>query len=235
MSYNGTTISVGAFPIGVDCNRVEQFRKQLGVQPKMDAIRDMYAGKKIIVGRDKLDSTKGILQKLHAFEGFLRDYPEWQNKVVLIQVATPTFGDHSKLEAKISEAVSHINGTYGSLEFTPVHYYHQEIDRDEYYALLSVADLALITCSRDGMNTTSYEYILCQHNKSEHGQLILSEFAGTAGSLSASILVNPWDYAGVARSIDEALIMSIEEKITRHEVYFLVSSKKTVSLIFVTI
>ncbi|KAG2202943.1 hypothetical protein INT47_008975 [Mucor saturninus] len=217
VSYNGTTISVGAFPIGVDCNRVEQFCKQLGVQPKMDAIRDMYSGKKIIVGRDKLDSTKGILQKLHAFEGFLRDYPEWQNKVVLIQVATPTFGDHSKLEAKISEAVSHINGTYGSLEFTPVHYYHQEIDRDEYYALLSVADLALITCSRDGMNTTSYEYILCQHNKPDHGQLILSEFAGTAGSLNASILVNPWDYAGVARSIHEALTMSIEEKITRHE------------------
>lgn len=184
----------------------------------MDAIRDMYTGKKIIVGRDKLDSTKGILQKLHAFEAFLKNYPEWQNNVVLIQVATPTHGDHSKLEAKISEAVSHINGTYGSLEFTPVHYYHQEIDRDEYYALLSVADLALITCSRDGMNTTSYEYILCQHNKPEHGSLILSEFAGTAGSLSAAILVNPYDYAGVARNISEALTMPIEEKITRHEV-----------------
>lgn len=184
----------------------------------MDAIRDMYTGKKIIVGRDKLDSTKGILQKLHAFEAFLKNYPEWQNNVVLIQVATPTHGDHSKLEAKISEAVSHINGTYGSLEFTPVHYYHQEIDRDEYYALLSVADLALITCSRDGMNTTSYEYILCQHNKPEHGSLILSEFAGTAGSLSAAILVNPYDYAGVARNISEALTMPIEEKTTRHEV-----------------
>jgi trehalose 6-phosphate synthase/phosphatase len=137
-------------------------------------------------------------------------------------VATPTHGDHSKLESKISEAVSHINGTYGSLEFTPVHYYHQDIDRDEYYALLSVADLALITCSRDGMNTTSYEYILCQHNKPEPGQLILSEFAGTAGSLGAAILVNPWDFAGVARNIEEALTMPIEEKITRHEVFIFI-------------
>ncbi|CAO3613141.1 unnamed protein product [Mucor hiemalis] len=217
VSHNGTTVSVGAFPIGVDSNRVNRFSKQPGVKPKMDAIRDMYAGKKIIVGRDKLDSTKGILQKLHSFEAFLKAFPEWQNKVVLIQVATPTHGDHSKLESKISEAVSHINGTYGSLEFTPVHYYYQDIDRDEYYALLSVADLALITCSRDGMNTTSYEYILCQHNKSDHGQLILSEFAGTAGSLGAAILVNPWDYADVARNIAEALTMPIEEKITRHE------------------
>lgn len=218
VSYNGTMVSVGAFPIGVDCNRVNQFTRQPGVQPKIDAIRDMYNGKKIIVGRDKLDSTKGILQKLQAFEGFLRDYPDWRNNVVLIQVATPTHGDHSKLETKISELVSQINGAYGSLEFTPVHYYHQDIDRDEYYALLSVADLALITCTRDGMNTTSYEYILCQHSKADHGQLILSEFAGTAGSLGAAILVNPYDYVGVAKCIDDALTMSTEEKNTRHEV-----------------
>ncbi|KAL9552630.1 hypothetical protein PS6_004380 [Mucor atramentarius] len=217
VSYNGTMVSVGAFPIGVDCNRVAQFCKQPGVQPKMDAIRDMYAGKKIIVGRDKLDSTKGILQKLHAFEKFLKDFPEWRNNVVLIQVATPTHGDHSKLEAKISEAVSHINSEFGSIAFVPCHYYHQDIDRDEYYALLSVADLALITCSRDGMNTTSYEYVLCQHDKAEQGPLILSEFAGTAGSLSAAILVNPYDLAGVARSINDALTMSTEERTTRHD------------------
>ncbi|KAG1242438.1 hypothetical protein G6F68_016191 [Rhizopus microsporus] len=122
----------------------------------MDAIRDMHSGKKIIAGRDKLDSTKGILQKLHAFETFLRDYPEWHHKVVLIQVATPTHGDHSRLEAKISETVSHINGKYGSLQHTPIHYYHQDIDRDEYYALLSVADLALITCSRDVRTRSAY-------------------------------------------------------------------------------
>ncbi|CEI91267.1 hypothetical protein RMCBS344292_05564 [Rhizopus microsporus] len=217
VSHHGTLISVGAFPIGVDCARVSQFSKQPGVQPKMNAIRDMHSGKKIIAGRDKLDSTKGILQKLHAFEGFLRDYPEWRNKVVLIQVATPTHGEHSKLEAKISETVSHINGKYGSLEYTPIHYYHQDIDRDEYYALLSVADLLLITCSRDGMNTTSYEYVLCQHHKNEPGQLILSEFTGTAGSMSAAILVNPWDYAEVAKSINDALTMSLDEKVTRHE------------------
>ncbi|RCI04075.1 threalose-6-phosphate phosphatase [Rhizopus stolonifer] len=217
VNHNGTLVSVGAFPIGIDCQRVNQFARQPGVELKMNAIRDMYAGKKIIVGRDKLDSTKGILQKLYAFEAFLKSYPEWRNKIVLIQVATPTFGDHSKLEAKISEVVSHINSQFGSIEFFPVHYHHQDIDRDEYYALLSVADLALITCSRDGMNTTSYEYILCQHAKAEPGQLILSEFAGTAGSLGAAMLVNPYDYAGVSRSIQEALTMSMEEKSTRHE------------------
>ena len=177
----------------------------------------MYQNRRIIIGRDKLDATKGITQKLHAFEKFLHDYPEWRNKVVLIQVTTPTHGDHGKLESKISETVSHINGMYGSLEFTPIHYFHQDIDRDEYYALLSVADVGLITSVRDGMNTTSFEYIICQHETSQ-GPLILSEFTGTAGSLSAALLVNPWDYAGVARAINDALVMSPEEKQTRHEV-----------------
>lgn len=217
VNANGQIVSVGAFPIGIDVNRVRMYQSQPSVQPKVQSIREMYAGKKIIIGRDKLDSTKGILQKLHAFEKFLTDYPEWRNKVVLIQVTTPTHGDHAKLETRISETVSHINGLHGSLEFTPVHYFHQDIDRDEYYALLSVADVGLITSIRDGMNTTSFEYIICQH-ETQRGPLILSEFTGTAGSLSAALLVNPWDYAGVARAIHEALIMSPEEKQTRHMV-----------------
>ncbi|CAO3577456.1 unnamed protein product [Absidia cylindrospora] len=215
VNHNGHMVAVGAFPIGIDSDRVHSYCKQPGVEPKIAAIREMYAGKKIVIGRDKLDSTKGVLQKLHAFEQFLHRYPEWKNKVVLIQVATPTYGDHGKLETKISEAVSHINSTFGSLEFTPVHYYHQDVDREEYYALLSVADAGLITCIRDGMNTTSFEFIICQHKS--HSPLILSEFAGTAGSLSAAMLVNPWDYAGVAKAINDALKMSPEDKWTRHE------------------
>lgn len=113
--------------------------------------------------------------------------------MVLIQVTSPALRDSPKLETKVSELVSHINGTYGSLEFTPVHHYHQQIDRDEYYALLSVADIGLITSVRDGMNTTSLEYIICQQEN--QGPLILSEFTGTAGSLSSAMMVNPWDYA----------------------------------------
>lgn len=114
----------------------------------------------------------------------------------------------------MSEIVAHINGTYGSLEFTPVHHYHHHVQSDELYALLSIADAALITAVRDGMNTTSLEYIMCQQDK--HGPLILSEFTGTAGSMSSALMVNPWDYAGVAKAINDALLMSKEEKINRH-------------------
>lgn len=138
-------------------------------------------------------------------------------QVVLIQVTEGnTTSESVKLENKVSEIVAHINGTYGSLEFTPVHHYHHHVQSDELYALLSIADAALITAVRDGMNTTSLEYIMCQQDK--HGPLILSEFTGTAGSMSSALMVNPWDYAGVAKAINDALLMSKEEKINRHMV-----------------
>lgn len=212
----GSTVWVGTFPIGIDAERVERQRKAPGVLPKMDAIRKTYKGKRIIVGRDKLDLVKGVQQKLQAFEKFLNDYPDMQGEVVLIQVTSPPLVENPKLEAKIAELVAHINGTYGSLNFTPVHHYHQHIDRDEYYALLSVADIGLITSVRDGMNTTSLEYIMCQQEN--HGPLILSEFTGTAGSLSGAMMVNPWDYQGVAKVIYDALHLSEADKLVRHNV-----------------
>lgn len=210
---------MGVFPIGIDVERVRVFCEQPHVMPKMESIRRLYPGKHIIVGRDKLDPTKGIVQKLRAFQKFLELYPEYRQQVVLLQVTTPTPNNHHHLDTRIAETVSQINSTYGSLEFAPVHYYQQDIDRDEYYAMLSVADVGLITSVRDGMNTTSMEYIYCQQH--HHGPLILSEFTGTAGILaSAALQVNPWDEVGVAKAIHEALTMSPEEKQTRHEVSF---------------
>lgn len=136
--------------------------------------------------------------------------------MVLIQVTAPALNDSPKLERQVSELVSQINGEFGSLSFTPVHHYHQIIERDEYFALLSVADLALITSVRDGMNTTSMEYIVCQErfNKSP---LILSEFTGTAGRMRSAIQVNPWNIFGVAKAIDYGLRLSEREKLERHE------------------
>ncbi|CAO3611616.1 unnamed protein product [Cunninghamella blakesleeana] len=218
VKWDGHICRVATFPIGIDVDDVESKRKQPGVQPKINAIAEMYAGKKILVGRDKLDLLKGVLQKLAAFEKFLTDYPEWRNKVVLIQVTDEDSHDDSSnkkaIEHKVSEMVARINGTFGSLEFTPVHHYHHQIQPDEYYALLSIADAALVTANRDGMSTVSLEYIMCQQEKL--GPLILSELTGTASSMSSALMVNPWDYAGVAKAINDALCMTPEEKYTRH-------------------
>ena len=119
---NGVVTAVGYCPIGIDIKRVSHDRDAPGVRPKLDALRMLYKDKKIIVGREKLDVAKGVYNKLQAFEKFLEVYPEWRGKVVLIQVTTPALSESPKLERMTAELVSHINGAYGSLDFTPVHH-----------------------------------------------------------------------------------------------------------------
>ncbi|KAG1721704.1 glycosyltransferase family 20-domain-containing protein [Suillus lakei] len=122
------------------------------IQLKLEALHALYADKIIIVGRDKLDVVKGILQKLRAFEKLLHDYPECQHKAMLIQVTSPALTNSLKLERQVSELVAHINIEYGSLDFIPVHHYHQTLRKDEFYALLSAADLGVFTPLRDDLD-----------------------------------------------------------------------------------
>lgn len=223
ISAFGVHVTVQALQIGIDTVTVENDAFQPKIDEKVKAIRNLYPDKKIIVGRDRLDSVRGVVQKLQAFEMFLETYPEWKEKVVLIQVTSPAYSSSTKVEKKVSDLVSHINGTYGMLHFAPVQHYPRHIARDEYLALLRVADLGLITSVRDGMNTTSLEFIVCQ--KENFSPLILSEFTGTAGSLLDAIQVNPWDALEVADTIHQCLLAKIvdpkenqerEERLYRH-------------------
>ncbi|CAD6886627.1 unnamed protein product [Tilletia laevis] len=242
-SPSGHTTSIQYNPIGIDADRVRRDASAPGVQPKIAAIREMYRGKKIIIGRDKLDVVRGVTQKLQAFYKLLADFPEWRGNVILIQVTAPSSNESRSLERRVSELVSQINGEFGSLSFTPVHHYHQVIEREEYFALLAVADLALITSVRDGMNTTSLEYVIAQEARFQaetaaaaaaaYGEasdshftpdpdytgpspLILSEFTGTAGRMREAIQVNPWNTSGVAKAIDFGLRLDPAQKRERH-------------------
>ncbi|CAO3619695.1 unnamed protein product [Cunninghamella echinulata] len=214
---------VSSFPIGINTLKVEAIMKQPTTISKMKLITELYPDKKIVVARDKLDMVKGVLQKLDAFETFLSLYPEWRNKVILVQLtdgwatANKT-EDNLKLESKVSSVVARINGLYGTLGFAPIYHYHHHVDEDEYYALLAISDAALITSNRDGINTTAFEYIVCQEKR--HSPLILSELTGTAASLSSALIVNPWDLRGVAKAIDESLKMSEAEKEARHKLLY---------------
>lgn len=204
----GFTISVETLPIGIDTKKIEHdaFTHARGVDEKVKVLREYYPDKKIIVGRDRLDMVRGVVEKLQAFEMFLKMFPQWRNKVVLIQVSSPGFSHNAKVEKKVTELVTEINSKYGSLNHTPVLHYQMRINRDEYLALLRVADLALITSVRDGMNTTSMEFVICQRQKKS--PLILSEFTGTASVLRDAILINPWDSVGIAKTINDAFQMS---------------------------
>ncbi|EGO29858.1 glycosyltransferase family 20 protein [Serpula lacrymans var. lacrymans S7.9] len=217
IDVQGHVTSVMHCPVGVDAERVARDTLRPGVQPKLEALRSLYEGKKIIMGRDKLDVVKGVLQKLRAFEKLLHDYPEWIGQVVLIQVTSPALSDSPKLERQVSELVAHINGEYGSLDFIPVHHYHQTLKKDEFYALLSVADLGVITPLRDGMNTTSMEFVIAQEKSGKRSPLVLSEFMGISQHMADALLVNPWDLGDVASAMNRGLLMSASSKLARHE------------------
>ncbi|PFH56445.1 hypothetical protein XA68_16490 [Ophiocordyceps unilateralis] len=201
----GSRVQVGVFPVGIDTAKVEALAWRGSVGAKLDALRSMYAGKKIIVGRDRLDSVRGVAQKLQAFERFLELYSEWRERVVLIQVTSPAGNHDDDGDSRVNELVMKINGQYGSLGFSPVQHYPQYLCQDEYFALLRAADIGLITSVRDGMNTMSFEFVICQ--KHGRGPLMLSEFSGTATSLGDAIHINPWDLTGVADRIHAALTM----------------------------
>ena len=230
----GLRVFVDVFPIGIDTTAVQKAAyTNPVVEEKSAGIKAMYAGKKIIVGRDRLDSVRGVAQKLQAFEKFLERYPEWRDKVVLIQVTSPTSveweseSEEHDIANKISDLVSRINGRFGSLSFAPVQHYPQYLSPDEYFALLRIADLALNTSVRDGMNTASLEYIVCQ--KDHYGPLILSEFSGTAGNLTDALHINPWDLGGVADMINRALTMPPAEKKQLHQKLYEHVTTNTVS------
>ncbi|KAJ3392625.1 Trehalose-6-P synthase/phosphatase complex subunit [Lobulomyces angularis] len=217
-----SVVSVGIFPIGINLVALNEKRINPLVPDMITALKEKFAGKKILIGRDKNDYVKGVRQKMLAFEMFLTRYPEWLGKVVLIQVALSTT-EANESNSHVAEVVSRINSKFGTIEYSPVCYLHQDIDFLNYLALLTVADACLITSLRDGMNLTSHEYIVCQEGK--YGPLIISEFAGTYGNFGAALRVNPWDAGEVADAINEAFTMSYEDKLSRWtELYSYVSS-----------
>ena len=218
----GAHIATDIFPIGIDAAAVDNAAfGDPETRNLVQKVRKQFSGCKIIVGRDRLDTVRGVAQKLQAYKKFLEAYPQWHGKVVLIQVTSPTSIEEekedpdNKIASKVAGLVNKINTTYGGLRYNPVHHYAQYLSKDEYFALLRVADLALITSVRDGMNTTSLEFVLCQ--KDNKSPLILSEFSGTAASLHQAIHINPWDFDGVAESIQKALTMPSREKAAQHE------------------
>ena len=201
-------INVGTFPIGIDPTSWDQRRRAADVEQWINTISERYQGKRLIVARDKIDSVRGIRQKLLSYELFLNTYPEWADKVVLIQVATSTT-EQPELEATISDIAMRINSTHSTLAHQPLVFLKQDLAFPQYLALITVADALMITSLREGMNLTSHEYVYCQdgsYGNKAYGSLILSEFTGSASIFgNHALLVNPWDYRQCAEAIHTAL------------------------------
>ncbi|EHY52076.1 Trehalose-6-P synthase/phosphatase complex subunit [Exophiala dermatitidis] len=212
---DGRFVHVSTCPVGIDPKSLDQQRRLPEVSEWVNTITDKYRGKRIIVARDKLDNIRGVRQKILSYELFLNKYPEYKDKVVLIQIATSSTED-PELSATVADIVTRVNSIHSTLAHQPLVFLKQDIDFAQYLALLTVAECLMITSLREGMNLTSHEFVICQDGQfadTKHAPLILSEFTGSATVFGHNaILVNPWHYSQCAQAIKTALDMQPDER-----------------------
>lgn len=212
---------IGVFPVGVDAQEIEERAARPEVEARLEALRSTLRGRKLIFGIDSLDRSQGIAEKLRAFAELLTRHPDLQERVTLVQVATPSresLPRHAALRAEIERLTGEINGYFGRPGWVPVHYLHRNLEPAELLAYYRAADVALVTPLKAGMHLASKEF--CAANLEERGVLVLSEFAGAAAQLGDSrqggaLLVNPFDSQGTARVLHRALELKEKARKTR--------------------
>ncbi|MFC1504776.1 bifunctional alpha,alpha-trehalose-phosphate synthase (UDP-forming)/trehalose-phosphatase, partial [Spirochaetota bacterium] len=207
-----------AFPMGVDYEYFSSIsQQQVKLKKRVKEIRGLKEKLKIILSVDRLDYTKGMINRLNAYERFLDHYPEYKGKVTLITLAVPSRADveqYQDLKKEVDETTGRINGKYGTIGWTPIRYLYKSIPFDELAQLYTLSDIALVTPLRDGMNLVAKEYIASKTDGK--GVLILSEMTGAARELGEAIIVNPNDITKLSDSIYEAVTMPEEEQIARN-------------------
>ena len=210
--WNGRQVRAEAHPIGIDVARFERMSQD--VEREAHNLREEVGAEFLVVGIDRLDYTKGILSRLLAFEQFLKDYPEYHERVAFYQVATPSRTEvesYQQLKREVDEAVGRINGAFALGNWVPVHYRYRSYTQQELCIFYRAADVGLITPLRDGMNLVTQEFIAAN----ERGMLVLSELTGAAYLLPEALQVNPYDHGALTAIIKEAIEMSDDEKAGR--------------------
>jgi trehalose 6-phosphate synthase len=207
-------VRLGCFPIGIDFEEFATKAASSEVSDRRWQIHKSHDERTIILSVDRLDYTKGIPARLEGFRRALMNYPNLHGRVTFIQVVVPSreeVGEYQNLKAEIEGLVSKINGQFTSPGWIPIHYLYRNLDRTALTAYYRAADIGLITPHKDGMNLVAKEYCAC--DVEENGTLILSEFAGAAAQMHRwSLLVNPYDYEGIADAIHKAFMMPKAEK-----------------------
>lgn len=221
------TVRVGVFPIGIETSEFNALARRSVRSPLVRNVLESLAGRAMVIGVDRLDYSKGLPQRMDAFERFLAVYPDWRGKVTYLQITPKSrseIQEYSGMERTISEAAGRINGTYGEAAWTPIRYVNRAYSQSALAGLYRSARVGLVTPLRDGMNLVAKEFIAAQ-DPADPGVLILSRFAGAAAECTAALLVNPYDPEAVATSIAHALSMPLEERRTRHQALFRVISE----------
>jgi trehalose 6-phosphate synthase/phosphatase len=208
VEHGGRIVRVGAFPLGIDFGAWESRAR---AAPPTD-----LPPPHVVLGVDRLDYTKGIPERLRAFERLLELHPEHRERVVLLQLAIPSrseVAEYRRLKREIDELVGRINGRFGTPQWAPIHYLHRGTSPEHLVALYRDAHVALVTPLRDGMNLVAKEYVACQ--VSDPGVLVLSRFAGASETMREALLVNPYNVDATAASLHRALTMEESERRSR--------------------
>jgi trehalose 6-phosphate synthase len=213
------TVAAGAFPIGIDVEEFTALAEAHDGREMFERMRREYSRRKLLVGVDRLDYSKGLPQRMRAFREMLQKFPETHNSATLIQIASPSREDvsaYSDILHELESLCGSINGNFGELDWMPVRYMHRTVARARLPGLYRASRVALVTPLRDGMNLVAKEFLAAQ-DPQDPGVLVLSRFAGAAEQLREALLVNPYDIEGTANAIHLALQMPVEERRTRHQ------------------
>ncbi|MFO0758938.1 MAG: trehalose-phosphatase [Byssovorax sp.] len=217
IEHRGRRIRVDTFPIAIMSDAFQE-PPEPGMADEIASLLQSIAPSRLVLGVDRLDYTKGIPERLRAFGRLFSLFPAWRGKVCLVQVSVPSRADvpdYKEQRALVENAVGRINGELGEAAWVPVRYLYRSYRRNELSQLYRAADVGYVTPLRDGMNLVAKEYVAAQ-DPDNPGALLLSRFAGAAVELKDAILTNPWHEEGMARDLDRALRMTLEERRDHH-------------------
>jgi trehalose 6-phosphate synthase len=213
------TVEVDALPIGIDYDAFRRQAAEPSVRARAERLRRSLGVEKIFLGVDRLDYTKGIVERLHGFERFLDRRPEWRQRVCFVQVTVPSrdrIPEYGEMKQAIEEVVGRIAGRFTHAGRSPLRYMYTALSREHLAAYYQAADVGVVTPLRDGMNLVAKEFVACR--RSDEAVLLLSEFAGAAQELDEAVLANPYDPEAIRRCLESCVTMSPEERRRRMRV-----------------
>jgi trehalose 6-phosphate synthase/phosphatase len=218
LTLRDRVVEVDTFPMGVEFDRFAQAAASKETELRVEELRQKCVGQKVIFSVDRLDYTKGLINRLRGYETFLKNNPQWHGKVVfIISVAPSRIGvdSYQAMKLELEQTVGRIVGDFGNVHWTPLVYQFRHLTFEEIVPLYRLCDVALITPLRDGMNLVAKEFIASRPDQT--GVLILSEMAGAAKEMGEALIINPFHLEDFARSLAQALTMPVEEQIRRNQ------------------
>ncbi len=219
LMVNDRLVKAGTFPMGIDFKKFYSAAASLENQNEVNALRQSFGECKVVLSIDRLDYSKGIINRLEGFDLMLEQHPKWRGKVVLVAIVAPSrigLESYDLMKKRVEEHVGKINGKFGTLDWTPIRYQYKALPFQQLVPLYAASDIALLTPLRDGMNLIAKEYIASRNKQT--GVLILSEMAGAAKELGEAVIINPNNHEEIAAAILEALQMSPEEQVRRNSI-----------------